>query len=60
MIKAEADGGHLGIVLENQHLVQVLSEVEEECKKLEKLLRFSSLEKVVAVLFVNIILFLSL
>lgn len=60
MIKTEADGGHLGIVLENQHLVQVLSEVEEECKKLEKLLRFSSLEKVVAVLFVNIILFLSL
>ncbi|XP_040056475.1 dynein regulatory complex subunit 4 isoform X2 [Gasterosteus aculeatus] len=46
MIKTEADGGHLGIVLENQHLVQVLSEVEEECKKLEKLLRFSSLEKV--------------
>ncbi|KAM8894922.1 stereocilin isoform 3-T3 [Spinachia spinachia] len=47
MMKTQADDGHLvSVLLENQHLVQVLSEVEEESTKLERLLRFSSLAKV--------------
>ncbi|XP_037304017.2 dynein regulatory complex subunit 4 [Pungitius pungitius] len=47
MMETQEDDSHLVcIVLENQHLVQVWSEVEEENKKLERQLRFSSLEKV--------------